>query len=37
MFKILLSNQEIKQEGQHECIKLKQHKTRKDHTPIGFY
>jgi hypothetical protein len=35
MFKILLSNQEIKQEGEHECIK-KQHKTKEDHTPIGF-
>jgi hypothetical protein len=35
MFKILLSNQKIKQEGQHECIE-KQHKKREDHTPIGF-
>jgi hypothetical protein len=35
MLKTLLSNQEIKQEGQHECIK-KQHKTIEDHTPIGF-
>jgi hypothetical protein len=36
MFKFLLSNQKIKPEEQHECIK-KQHKTKEDHTPIGFY